>query len=76
MSEIPFPYDIPKIGKPITSQEDLVTDLTIAQWLIHSQTTEAREQGAKIIIELMNRPIEAPAERISAMEQAKKNVLQ
>lgn len=75
MPETPFPYTIPKTGKPIISQEDLITDLTIALWLIEKwSTTSQREQGAKIMIELMTRPIEAPADRLSAMTPAKQNI--
>lgn len=76
MSEQPdtFPYSIPKQGKPIIIQEDLIQDLTIALGLIQSNNKENTEQWAKLMIELINRPIEYPAEWESAFIQAKQNI--
>ena len=39
-----FPYTIPKQGKPIIIQEDLIQDLTIALGLIQSNNKENTEQ--------------------------------
>lgn len=65
------PYTISKTGKPINNQQDLIDDLVIALWLIEKWDKTQREQWAKILIELMNCPIEEPANRLNAMKEAK-----
>jgi len=66
---------IPQTGKSISDQNELISDLTIALWLVtYWETVGIREQGAKILLELINRPIETPASWIDAMSIAKRSI--
>ena len=63
---------IPKTWKTINDQNELIQELTIALWLIeHWSTSAIKNTWANIMFELMNRPIEEPANRLDAMRQAK-----
>ena len=63
---------IPKTWKIINNQNELIQELTIALWLIEKWSTSAiKDKWADIMIELMNSPIEEPANRLDAMHEAK-----
>lgn len=68
-------FTIPKTGKPIDNQDELIEELTIALWLIYTgKNSDLREKWARIMIELMNRPIYEPADWLSAMNNVKQSI--